>query len=79
MASDTLLGTVLGGRFRLVSCLGAGAMARVYLAHHVRLPRRYAIKVLAPGLIEPTALDRFGNEAEAASRLSHPNVASVVP
>src|SRR5436853_1700898 len=75
---DKLEGTVLAGRFRLVRCLGQGAMGRVYLAHHLRLPRRYAIKILPAGLADPTMLQRFAMEAEAASRLHHPNVASVV-
>jgi eukaryotic-like serine/threonine-protein kinase len=75
---DRLEGAVLGGRFRLVRCLGAGAMGRVYLAQHLRLPRRYAIKVLPAELTDRTVIQRFAIEAEAASRLHHPNVASVV-
>ncbi len=55
-------------------------MGRVYLAHHARLTkRRFALKVLLGDLAaNPTMRLRFGQEAEAASRLDHPNVVSVL-
>ena len=43
------IGRVLGGRYRLLSPLGSGASAQVYLADDVRLRRRVAVKVLHPG------------------------------
>jgi len=78
MVRDSLVGKVLAQRFKLLRTLGRGSMGDVYLAQHVRLNRRYAIKVLPAGMVDATTLDRFENEAEAASRLHHPNVASVV-
>jgi serine/threonine-protein kinase len=78
MVRDSLVGKVLAQRFKLLRSLGRGGMGEVYLGQHVRLARRYAIKVLPAGMIDATTLGRFENEAEAASRLHHPNVAAVV-
>ena len=69
---------VLGERYRLVSPLGEGGMASVYIANDERLGRRVAIKVLAAHLVtDPQFVARFQHEAEAAAKLSHPNVVSV--
>jgi serine/threonine-protein kinase len=55
-------------------------MGRVYLAHHTRLQRRrFALKVLIGDLASTLEMRmRFAHEAEAASRLDHPNVVPVV-
>src|SRR5664280_839188 len=42
------IGRVLGGRYRLVTALGTGASAHVYLADDVTLHRRVAIKAASP-------------------------------
>lgn len=80
LAEDRLIGTTIADQYAIDSCVGEGAMGRVYLAHHVRLTkRRFAIKVLLGDLAaDPTMRLRFGQEAEAASRLQHPNVVSVL-
>src|SRR3954453_24048747 len=44
--SDTLIGTVFDGRYRVLSKLGAGGMANVYLAEDLELARNVAIKIL---------------------------------
>ncbi len=72
------IGRVLGGRYRLVTALGTGASAHVYLADDVSLHRRVAIKVLHPALSGDTAfLKRFRAEARAAAALNHPNILQV--
>ncbi len=72
------IGRVLGGRYRLLSPLGSGASAQVYLADDVRLRRRVAVKVLHPALAEDESfLRRFRAEAQAAAALSHPHVVAV--
>jgi serine/threonine-protein kinase len=72
------IGRVLGGRYRLLSPLGAGASAQVYLADDVRLRRQVAVKVLHPALAEDDSfLRRFRAEAQAAAALSHPHVVAV--
>lgn len=73
-----LVGKVVGGRYRVISQLGEGGMGQVYLAEHVRMKRKSAIKIMRPALMhEPEALQRFTREAENASKISHPNVAGI--
>jgi serine/threonine-protein kinase len=73
-----LVGTVLAERYRIESRIGEGGMGQVYLGEHVRMRRKCAIKIMRPALLhEPEALQRFTREAENASRLSHPNIASI--
>ncbi len=72
------IGRVLGGRYRLVTALGTGASAHVYLADDVTLHRRVAIKVLHPALAGDTSfLKRFRAEARAVAALNHPNILQV--
>lgn len=72
------IGRVLGGRYRLLSAVGSGASAQVYLADDVRLRRRVAVKVLHPALADDRLfLRRFRAEARAAAALSHPHILAV--
>jgi eukaryotic-like serine/threonine-protein kinase len=72
------VGRVLGGRYRLLSPLGSGASAQVYLADDVRLRRRVAVKVLHAALADDESfLRRFRAEAQAAAALSHPHLLAV--
>jgi eukaryotic-like serine/threonine-protein kinase len=72
------IGRVLGGRYRLLSAVGSGASAHVYLADDVRLRRRVAVKVLHPALADDGLfLRRFRAEARAAAALSHPHILAV--
>jgi eukaryotic-like serine/threonine-protein kinase len=76
--SDPLIGSVLD-RYEILDCVGEGGLGRVYIAQHVRLERRYALKVpSAKAASSPKARQRFAQEAIAASRLDHPNVVGVV-
>src|SRR5271163_4380850 len=72
------IGRVLGDRYRLVTAVGTGASAHVYLADDVSLRRQVAIKVLHPALAGDQAfLKRFRAEARAVAALNHPNVLRV--
>ncbi|HUQ63737.1 MAG TPA: PASTA domain-containing protein [Acidimicrobiales bacterium] len=72
------IGRVLDGRYRLLTPIGSGASAHVFLADDVRLRRRVAVKVLHPALVDDKAfLRRFRAEARAAAGLNHPNIMSV--
>jgi serine/threonine protein kinase/beta-lactam-binding protein with PASTA domain len=72
------IGRVLGDRYRLVTALGTGASAHVYLAEDVNLHRQVAIKVLHPALAGDVAfLKRFRAEARAVAALNHPNILQV--
>lgn len=76
---DPLIGEVLAGAYCILGPLGEGGMGRVYEAEHVRLPRKFAVKVVAPELARNAeALGRMEREAQAASRVLHPNVLDVV-
>jgi len=76
---DPLIGEVLAGSFCVVRVLGSGGMGRVYEAQHVRLPRRYAVKVMHEQLArQADAMARFEREAQAAARVMNEHVLDVV-
>ena len=76
-ASD-LVGQVVADRYHVVKKLGEGGMGQVYLAEHVKMGRRSAIKVMNPVMEhDPDAVARFNREASNASRITHPNVCAI--
>jgi len=75
---DTLIDTLLDGRYRVIRKLGTGGMANVYLAEDQELGRRVAIKLLDERHAQDEQfVERFRREAESAAGLSHPNVVSI--
>ena len=63
------------GKYKLLSQLGKGGMSTVYLAEHILMRARRAIKVLPRNRVEDsTYLDRFRLEARAAAKLDDPNI-----
>src|SRR5262249_42481056 len=74
-----LVDATIAGRYVIAQPIGEGSMGLVYRAHHVRLPREFAIKILFGELAcEPLMRLRFAQEAAAASQLAHPNVVTVL-
>jgi serine/threonine protein kinase len=72
------LKSALGPRIQVVSLLGRGGMALVFLGRDPQLKRSLAIKVLAPSFAgAENARARFTREAQAAATVEHPNVAGV--
>lgn len=70
--------TMIADRYRVISSIGQGGMADVYLAHDIILNRDVAIKILRSDLNkDPRAVIRFQREASAVSKLHHPNVVEV--
>ena len=66
------------GNYRLLQLLGEGGMGWIYLAHHLRIGRRVAIKMLRPELAsDPVAVRRFFAEARAVNRIDHENIVEV--
>jgi len=71
-------GQQIGG-YTILHLLGRGGMGEVYLAQHRRVARRAAIKVLVPELSQNAiVLDRFFNEARAASLIRHPGIVDIL-
>src|SRR5450755_3326103 len=70
--------TLIDGRYRVISRLGAGGMAEVFLAEDQQLGRKVALKLLYRRFAEdPDFVERFRREAHAAAGLQHPNVVGV--
>src|SRR5688572_5555852 len=71
-------GTVLKGCYRVERRLGAGGMGTVYLARHLEIDRRVAIKILGPESIHrPQLKERFLREARATASIDHPHVIAI--
>jgi serine/threonine-protein kinase len=71
-------GTMLGNRYEIIEPVGAGGMSEVYKARCHVLNRYVAIKVLKSDFSSDVAfVTKFRNEAQAAAKLSHPNIVSV--
>ena len=75
---DPLIGTLVDGRYRVISRIARGGMATVYEALDTRLDRTVALKMMSTALAEdPGFVTRFRREARAAAQLSHPHVVGV--
>jgi len=77
---DPLLGSIVGGRYRIVSILGEGGMGRVYTAEQQMgtTVRKAAVKtLLAQYAKDPQVLARFNRECGTVAELEHPNTIKV--
>ncbi len=75
---DAVIGSFIDHRYKVVSRLGSGGMADVYLAEDEQLGRKVALKLLHRRFAEdPGFVERFRREAQAAAGLQHPNVVGV--
>jgi len=77
-AAGDLVGSIIADRYHVLKKLGEGGMGTVYLAEHVKMGRKSAVKVMNPGMTsDADAISRFNREASNASKISHPNVCAV--
>lgn len=67
------------GKYLITAKIGEGATADVYRARDTILGRDVALKILKPALVPDTsAFNRFIQEAQAAAKLFHPQIATVL-
>lgn len=72
--ASSLVGTVLDGRYRLDESIGHGGMGDVYLARHLLMDQKVAVKLLRASLVDDTtAIKRFAREARSTFRFDHPH------
>jgi eukaryotic-like serine/threonine-protein kinase len=75
----TVLGTVIGGRYRLDAEIGRGGMSTVYRAFDTVLERPVAIKLMHREIAaDSDQLERFRREARSVAQLNHPHVVTVI-
>ena len=73
------LGKVFQDTYAVTRLIGEGGMGEVYEVSHLRLERRFAIKVLVKeAASKPEALSRFQREARVTSGLGHPHIVEIV-
>ena len=66
---------LLLGNYVLMEKIGAGGMGQVFKAHHRRMDRLVAVKLLPSAMTrDKAAIARFEREAKAVARISHPNI-----
>ncbi len=65
-------------QYKIVSRLGAGGMAEVFVAEDPKLQRQVALKILPPDMaLDPERRSRFEREAQAIAALNHPNIVTI--
>ncbi|MBO6935125.1 MAG: protein kinase [Deltaproteobacteria bacterium] len=75
---DPWVGRQIAGRYRIERALGEGGMGSIFLAEHLTLGRKVALKVLLEELAQKESIkQRFEREAKTLSALHHPNIVAV--
>src|SRR5262247_1819363 len=78
LATDPMIGRTID-RYKIDAAIGEGGMARVYRARHTFLEQDFAVKILFGDLAsDKNVARRFQREAQAASKLKHPNVVATI-
>ena len=76
--ADPLIDRVIADRYRIVELIGRGGMGVVYRVEHTRIGKQMAMKLLHGELArDKEVIRRFRREAEAVSKLDHPNTVQV--
>lgn len=77
---DPCVGTTVAGRYEIERVIARGGMAVVYLAKHIPLQRKIALKILRPpaDAEDPESFEhRFKLEAQTLAQLDHPNIVTL--
>src|SRR5689334_18888138 len=78
MTEEPSEGELIAGKYRVERVLGRGGMGAVYLAKHVELDERMALKMMLPEPAKnPEAVQRFMREARAAVKIKSDHVVRV--
>jgi pentapeptide MXKDX repeat protein len=76
--SNSRIGQVLDGRYRIEKLLGEGGMGEVYLATHIYIEKKVAIKLLRAEITSSSeAVKRFHQEARSSSSIGHKNIIKI--
>ena len=77
--SAAWIGRVVDDRYRIDGLLGEGGMGAVFLAEHLKLQKKVALKIILPQFAgDGEIAERFAREAMASAKLDHPHVASAL-
>jgi serine/threonine-protein kinase len=75
---DPYIGSTVADRYRVIKKLGEGGMGVVYLAEHVFIEKKVALKILSEDFARKADLvARFMQEAKAASKIGHENIVDI--
>ena len=75
---DAYIGKVIQGRYKVLNKIGEGGMGVVYVAEHVEIEKKVALKVLRDDFSKrPEVVERFRQEARSASKIGHPHIVDV--
>jgi tRNA A-37 threonylcarbamoyl transferase component Bud32 len=78
LPDDITPGFVFGDRYQVLEELGSGGMSTVYLAEHIYMRNKVAIKVLrTQSASDPKIIQRFQREAQSSSSLAHKNLVAI--
>jgi eukaryotic-like serine/threonine-protein kinase len=73
-----MIGQLIGERYKIIRKLGEGGMGEVYVAEHIHIEKRVALKLLRPEVLSnQEAVQRFRQEARSASSIGHENIISI--
>jgi serine/threonine-protein kinase len=70
-------GAIIAGAYRIIKLIGRGGMGEVYLAEHMMLDKKCALKVIPPEQVTEIGWLRFQTEAKAVAKLDHVNLVKV--
>lgn len=77
-SEETLVDTVIAGKYHLDELLGRGGMAEIYRATQLNIGKSVVIKVMHRSLsTQSTSLKRFQQECRVTAQIDHPNIVSV--
>lgn len=72
-------GDIINATYRVEKLLGSGGMADVYIVTHLRMPRKFALKVMRiQTAVRHDFLERFNRECEILATLKHPHIVDIM-